>query len=417
MTPEPAEDPRRDLLESLAEELGFTLQRSRQLSVDVSGDGYVTGHEVTLTGSDGAAQSQVVYVETNQGDAGRDGVLTMRNDETGDENAVWLYPRDPALPALPSAVFPDAATVLLNRIGLGVDTVSLMLAAYRPGKRAVVRADWPGGTTFIKVVRPDQVFDLQAKYSIWRDAGLPVPGTLGWTDDGIIAFTSLHGELASAAVTRLSDAEADALVSGITDMCARIGGVPSDKPARASLATRLSWYERRVGTLLSHRGADGTLLARLDDACRQIERVLASAPMTRPMTIHGDLHLGQLFLNPADSALVGILDIDTAGTGDPADDAAALHAHLVVSAAMYGERGDIACARRVDSLADRWRRSWITRPDRGFAARARAISATHLIAHALGQSVAPEALVSRAHTLIGQPETGGSSLPGTMRTL
>ncbi len=410
-TAEPTEDPRRDLLESLAEELGFTLQHSRQLSVDVTADGYVTGHEMTLRGYDGSAQSQVVYVETNQGDAGRDGVLTMRNDETGDENAVWLYPRDPALPALPSAVFPDAAIVLLNRIGLGVVTVSLALAAYRPGKRAVVRADWPGGTAFIKVVRPAQVFELQAKYATWRAAGLPVPNTLGWTDDGIVAFTTLHGQIASAAVTRLTDAEADALVAGITRMCAQIARVPSDKPARASLATRLTWYERRVGALLRERGADRAALTTLDDTCRQIERMLRTAPSTRPVTIHGDLHLGQLFLDPADNRLVGILDIDTAGTGDPADDAAALHAHLVVSAAMYAARGDPATAARVESLANRWRLSWSSQSDHGFATRAHAISATHLIAHALGQSVAPETLLSLAHALIDRQPTGDSPVP------
>ena len=390
------------MLESLARELGFHLAHSRQLGVDVSGDGYVSGHEVTLRADDGSQQAHVVYVETHRHVADRDGVLTMRDERTGDEIAVWLYPRDPALPGLPTAVFPDAATLLLRRIGVEVDAVSLTLVAYRPGKRAVVCAQWPGAAVYLKVVPPSQVADLHARYATWRRAGLPVPETLGWSDSGIVAFASLGGRMASAAIADLATDDGDALLVNIEQLCEQIAEVTPTSRRAPPCLHRLRWYEERLKGMLGESNAHVRQVETLDATCRGIEATLAAAPAATSVTIHGDLHLGQLFIDPTDrSRISGVLDIDTAGRGDPADDAAALHAHLIVSSLMHQQRGDAAVATQCDALATRWRERWTVRPERGFEARAHAISATHLIAHALGQSVPPGVLVHRAHELIG----------------
>ncbi len=391
-----------DLLEGLAESLGFSLQSSRPLGLEVSGDGFISGHEIELRSADGVVQRQVVYLDTRHGttkavDASRDGVLTMRNNDTGDEVAVWLYPKDPALPALPSAVYPDAATVLLRRMGQDVSDIQLTLVAYRPGKRAVVRAVWQAGIAYFKVVAPDQVSALHARYSRWREAGLPVPATLGWSDDGIIVFTELPGVVAAQSIERLGDDER--FLDAVEGLTRTIAQIPGENAARVSLSRRLDWYERRVRMLLAETG--GSELAALSDICRRIEATLTAAAVPQPVMVHGDLHVGQLFVDPVDPGrILGVLDIDTAGLGDPADDAGAMHAHLIMSALTMRAAGEHESEARYDRLAERWRERWVRGDDAGFSDRAHAISATHLLAHTLGRSVPANWLLERASALV-----------------
>jgi hypothetical protein len=115
------------------------------------------------------------------------------------------------------------------------------------------------------------------------------------------------------------------------------------------------------------------------------------------VTIHGDLHIGQLILAAADY-YNGLNEIYTAGFGDPADDAGALYAHLLVTAAINTERPDVAWG--CEALADHWRASWQRADDAGFERRATAIAATHLLAHALNGALNAGALVQRAEALL-----------------
>ena len=57
-------DPQQELLEGLAESLGYSLQSSRPLGLEVSGDGFISGHEIELRSDDGVVQRQVVYLDT-----------------------------------------------------------------------------------------------------------------------------------------------------------------------------------------------------------------------------------------------------------------------------------------------------------------------------------------------------------------
>jgi aminoglycoside phosphotransferase (APT) family kinase protein len=117
--------------------------------------------------------------------------------------------------------------------------------------------------------------------------------------------------------------------------------------------------------------------------------------------VHGDLHVGQLFVDPVDPGrILGVLDIDTAGLGDPADDAGAMHAHLIMSALTMRAAGEHESEARYDRLAERWLERWARRDDADFSARARAISATHLLAHTLGRSVPASWLLERARALV-----------------
>lgn len=59
---------------------------------------------------------------------------------------------------------------------------------------------------YLKVVRPSHTAELHTQYQLWGSAGLPVPATLGWSDEGLIAFSALSGVPAHERVAQLGDA-------------------------------------------------------------------------------------------------------------------------------------------------------------------------------------------------------------------
>jgi aminoglycoside phosphotransferase (APT) family kinase protein len=121
------------------------------------------------------------------------------------------------------------------------------------------------------------------------------------------------------------------------------------------------------------------------------------------VTIHGDLHMGQLFVDPEQpSVIAGILDIDTAGVGDPADDAGAFYAHLIALAESLSTRDPSSAAASFE-IAAAWRARWRRNLNAGFADRASAIAATHLLGHALQPRVTNPVEVSRR--LLGHAES------------
>ena len=376
---------RDDILAAVALSAGAELVWSRRISVEANSDGFVTGHEVDFRTPAGV-ERHIVYIENTPQSMSADNtaVVTLR-DNDGEHVAVWLYPRDPRLPALAVAVFPDAAAVLVERLGLEADDVSVMLLTYRPGKRAVVRLDASQADThtriFVKIVRPATAETLHALHVSWLDHGVPVPRAVAWSSDGLVALESLPGAEAMKCISALTSA--DLLVDAVEALCSRIASVPSTRAARASLITRLRWYEQRVGEM---PGADARAARHLR---REIAARYAAAPApARLVTIHGDLHLSQLFVDPESPAeITGVLDIDTAGWGDPADDAAALWAHLIVTAEYSEKRSDSGGAHVMRSLAAAFKSRWQTHNDPGFADRAAAIAATHFFGNVLSGSI------------------------------
>jgi len=389
MTEPAASEPDGSLLEALADALGRTLVSHSRVSSTVSGDGLVVAHQVEFATDDGTEQ-HLIYIETSPQPGERDGVLTFADETTGDEVAVWVYPNDPALPALEAAVFPDAATVLLRRLGVpDVEHVTLKLEAYRPSKRAVIRVDSDAGTVFLKIVRPGAAEVFAQRHRGWLEHGVPVPPVLGWSDDGMLALAALRGVPAADVIARVSP---ERFVAALIELQEQIARVPSTDPARASLASRLSWYVRRlIASAPDHAG-------RIQRLAQGIEELLSAVPEVAAVTIHGDLHIGQLFLAEQTDVINGVLDIDTAGLGDPADDAAALYAHLIVTVLVNSDKPSVVSA--CEELAVRWRESWRAREDSSFDDRATAIAATHLLAHALNRLPDTGVLLDRAETLM-----------------
>ncbi len=391
-------DDRDDILAAVAESLGATVQSSTRVRSEASGEGFITGHDVELLLDDGNVEHHTIFIESSPRTPAGEGVLRMRDDSSGDEVAVWLYPRDPRLPALPAAVYAQAAAVILQRLGFDPEGLELSVLSYRPGKRAVVRMTTPRYTVFLKVVRPERAETIRNRHEQWAAAGIPVPVALAWADDGLIALAPLAGREAIGMVDVLSN-EGAGFLDSLDDLLARVAVLPSEQPARASLITRLRWYLRRVSAL------DEALAPDIRALGKRIGQAHERGGTPRLATIHGDLHLAQLFVDPtAPDIITGMLDIDTAGTGDPADDAAALWAHLVVTADFRDRRGDTQYVRSARALAELQRQRWVRADDAGFPHRTAAIAATHLLGHALTGSIATSEAVRLATQVLDEDD-------------
>lgn len=233
------------------------------------------------------------------------------------EAGVWRYPFDPRLPGLRDAVTPGRVDRLLAAT-LG-PRPELEVVAYRPIRRAVVRATGPRGTAYLKVVRPEETAAIAARHTALRAAGLPVPEVLDADDGlGLLVLAELPGDnLRDRLVDQTTGwprarayvdlmralAEVDLLEDALT---------PPMSPGEVAAS-----HARALAAILPEEAA------RLD----RIVTALRAVPDAAPVTIHGDLYEAQLMVDAAGN-LTGLLDLDDAGPGHPLADAATLLAHL-----------------------------------------------------------------------------------------
>jgi aminoglycoside phosphotransferase (APT) family kinase protein len=241
---------------------------------------------------------------------------------------VWRWPFDPILTALEEVVTPDRAQRLFGDLVGG--RPGLTVVSYRPTERAVVRVEPSDGRPafFVKVVAPGAVAPLVDRHVRLHEADLPVPRVIasgtGWFAMEEIPGPTLRdrvkltagvwpasGEFASV-IGRLTAVDG----TGLDEARSRVG----DAPAHAAmLATVLPTERSRLGRI--------TDLLRTADS--NLDRTLG--------VVHGDLHEAQLVVDG--SRIVGLLDVDDVGLGDPVDDAATLVGHLLYRGTTTDEGG------------------------------------------------------------------------------
>jgi aminoglycoside phosphotransferase (APT) family kinase protein len=384
----------RRVVSRVAKALGQSVLWWQPTTAEPTADGILSGYEIEFESAEGDRSRHRIFVETNpaETDTVRPGVMLLPAEGPDAALAAWIYPNDPALPALSSLVDASRASETLAMMGLDVEVTATTVIAYRPGARAVLRvegasADGARDSLYAKVVEPGRAAALAERHELFRSSGVPVPRALGWSQDGIVAMTELEGTPAHTALPLIRDPEG--FLDQIEFLIALIAGIPAINTARTSLLERVDWYvERLVESTPAEEGRIRDLGA-LITSCR--ERAREFAP--DPVTVHGDLHLGQLFVDGEDfGSIVGVLDIDTAGSGDPADDAAALYAHLVALAVM-AEPIDASYATAGFGIAERWIARWPRNRNPGFDLRARAIAATHLLGHTMHPMVTDAGVV------------------------
>lgn len=349
----PAASPEERLLRDA---LGDALEGElRVLSREPYGAGALTGFEETTAGFEEArAQTRYWYVDTSGRPVPEESGLVL-GDPAAPQARIWLHPADPRLPALAAASFPDAAAALLARLGVTVDRAPELLV-YRPGKRAMLRMRAGERETYLKVVRPDAAATIVDLQEALRGGGIPVPAITGWSALGIVLTEAAAGEPVTA---RLDAVDPARLLDSVEALQAAMGRVDTGRAARDSLALRDGWYRERLraaldgapgGEAAAARAALGALEAGIDAA----DPAALEVPAAELRTVHGDLHIGQLFVDGA-SAVTGLIDVDTAGLGDPVDDRAALLGHLVASIGLADDPDRARGYRRIlGEAAGRW---------------------------------------------------------------
>lgn len=253
------------------------------------------------------------------------------------EIAVWRLADDPGLPGLAVATDEGAVAALLQSHGVQPGPVRLALRTYRPRRRAVLEVKASAGRFFLKVVRRALVEPLAARHVLLRAAGLPVPRSLGWTDDGLLLLEALPG---TPLRTRLR--ERDGTVPDGAALLALLGRLPDavrELPARRSWTDEVAHYATLTAAALPAEAA------RCHQLAERVRQATGDAPATD--AVHGDLYEQQLLLDGA--RISGLLDVDTAGPGRRADDLACLLAHVHVLAQREPAHRDTSTA-----LVERW---------------------------------------------------------------
>ncbi len=249
----------------------------------------------------------------------------------------WVHPDDPRLPALATAVDPDA---LRGWLGAGAGTVDVELLSYRPLRRAVVRATTGEGRMYAKLWRPELAAAMLVRHRLLDAAGVgphivatPLPGVVVVAD---AEGDSLAEALASwnAGRTGLPEpAELVGLLDRLPDGLLRI-------PPRPAWCDRLDFHGDAAAAALPDQAAEITALA------TRLRGLLAGRPEGRPVPTHGDFYEANVFVAPYGA--LSLIDIDTAGPGRRIDDLACLLGHLAVlpdlSPAHYGRVAEVTYA-------------------------------------------------------------------------
>lgn len=336
------------------------------------GQGSITGLEV-------AGETDLLYFVDTSRIAVRAETGLASSASSDPEVRIWLHPADPHLPALAPVAFDGAAETLLSRLSLTAQG-SPAFVAYRPGRRAVLSVPTADGPVWIKVVRPTRVRQVVEAHAACAAAGLPVPSMHGWSADGLIVMADATGTAAADV-----EWEPEALVDEVDRLREGVARVPWDVRA-TSVAHRIDWYAARA-------------TPPLQEVLGRARELIADAGERPSAVVHGDLHFGQLFLDDA-GRISCVIDVDTLGVGDPAEDPAAFLSHAIASARLTAGGG----ADRVWALASAGARRWGADP------LVRALASVHLVGHAVaakdrGDIAAQDELCALSDALLRGPES------------
>lgn len=329
----------------------------------VSTEPFGHGRIARFTVDDGD-ESGEWFVDTSRQPVAAETGFVIRDGGGAPVARIWKHPLDPRLPALRTALDPDRLLRIALAGGSTPGPIEARVLSYRPGRRAVVRITQLGRHMFVKVVRPGEAEELAEIHRACRDAGVPAPRVVHWAPSGVLVVRDAAGTAGPVAAATM---EPEAVLDAVDALREQLLAVRTHRIARASVGTRLEWHIDRLAAALPDRERDVRgLLAVLAPSIRRVGPA---------RVIHGDLHIGQLFFT--EGAISGVIDVDTAGMGDPSDDAAAFIGHATASAVRNETAGRVDDARILHTLgeaaADRWIR------DRHTAA----LTSLHLLGHAL----------------------------------
>ena len=248
-----------------------------------------------------------------------EGVVTISSPRG--QVKVWLHPADPRLPGLALATTPESVQ---RHWGRGRTLNDLRTLAYRPLRRAVLKATFDDDReVFLKVLRQDGE-TLYRKHMALAAAGIPVPEPLGPPLDDVLAFGKVRGV---SLAEELMHGESIPLQP--ETVLTLLDGLPAslmDFPARPAWSDRLGWYGHAAQTALPGEAQ------RIGALVQRLGRILEGSERGEQVPTHGDFYEANIFVEHG--AVAGLLDIDSAGPGYLVDDLACFLGHLAVLPAL-----------------------------------------------------------------------------------
>ncbi|MBD8044075.1 phosphotransferase [Arthrobacter sp. Sa2BUA2] len=257
---------------------------------------------------------------------------TVQATLAGIRLSLWLHPHDPLLSGLSWALSPqDVARDVFGQSDADAPTV-LSLSAYRPLRRAVVRAVCGDSTAYLKILLPGQAEELRHRHQLLAGTAVPAATVTGPNQP---ADPRAHSAVALSALAGAP------LLHGLRD--GTHGLVPEDLsrlldllPADAlHLESRPAWAERAR----AYGTAAAAILPgeanRIRALARTIEKYVRSLDPGPVVPVHGDFYEGNLL--SGDGHITGLLDVDGLGPGHRVDDLACFLGHLAVLAELSPE--------------------------------------------------------------------------------
>lgn len=240
------------------------------------------------------------------------GAVLLARDQA--QVAVWRMSNDPVLPGLAVAMSAERIREILPELKIPEGPVSARVRAYRPERRAVVEVNGGGLRFYLKIVPPASIAGLQERHRVLSEH-LPVPRSHGWSSEhGLVVLEALPGEtLRTGLLTKKRPLPAPQTLTALLD---RLPAVPDERAVRTHLALAPE-YGRVIKSILPE------LSDRIDGLLADMSPRGTEPPA---VPVHGDFHEAQLLIK--DGAISGLLDIDSAGSGQRIDDWANLLGHL-----------------------------------------------------------------------------------------
>lgn len=243
-------------------------------------------------------------------------VMSLSDGEPG-RVLLWLHPYDPRLPGLALAAVPASVE---STWGSGSPVLKLETLAYRPLRRAVLRATFADGRRLYLKALHREAEALHRHHTLLIEAGIPAPAPVGPSVQGVVALLESRGEPLAAALSRQG--------AEVPDAAALLALLERLPLSLMSERRRESWSERLPAYAHAASVAFPSLRDRIAVLERAISAQLAAADPGPHEPVHGDLYEANLFVTGG--RVSGLLDVDGAGPGHRVDDLACLLAHLAV---------------------------------------------------------------------------------------
>lgn len=249
---------------------------------------------------------------------------------------LWLHPYDPKLPGLALVSMPASVEQVW---GDGAPVQTLETLAYRPLRRAVLRATFADGRRlYLKALHRDAEA-LHRRHALLVEAGIPAPAPVGEPVHGVVALLESEGESLAMALSREGAELPDA-----ADLLAMLDRLPL---SLLQERRRESWSERLPDYADAASVAFPALRGRIAELQQKLSAQLAAVDPGPVEPVHGDLYEANIFVKGR--RLSGLLDVDGAGPGYRVDDLACLLAHLAVLPQLDQRYADVP---RYASLLD-----------------------------------------------------------------